>query len=123
MQMDIHKFAPKGSLSIAQRQLLAEAAVAVAFQRRQPMLLLQAASAFAKLEQTAAAAQVGVGTGSAFSQSINHPKFGVIKCTPKGLPLYSNAQGTQASPQCVAQQQQQQPRVLGGILQTLQPFF
>jgi hypothetical protein len=106
MQMDIHKSAPKGSLSIAQRQLLAEAAVALAFQRRQPMLLLHAAGAFAKLEQTAAAAQVGVDTGSAFSQSISHPKYGVIKHAPRGLPHCSNAQSTQASPQCVAQQQQ-----------------
>lgn len=59
LQLDIHKSAPKGPHSFAQQQLLAEAAVAVAFQRKQPLLLLQAASAFEKLEQAAAAAQVG----------------------------------------------------------------
>jgi hypothetical protein len=59
LQLALHRCAPKGSLSLAQQQLLAEATVAVAFTRRQPLLLLQAAGTFKQLE--AAAGQVCVG--------------------------------------------------------------
>jgi hypothetical protein len=53
LQLQLHRSAPRGSLSLAQQQLLAEATVAVAFSTRQPLLLLQAAGAFKQLEQAA----------------------------------------------------------------------
>lgn len=62
-QLDLHKAAPKGALGLAQQQVHAEALVAVAFQHRQPLMLLQAAAAFKRLEQ--AAAQVSAGRPAA----------------------------------------------------------
>lgn len=63
-QLDLHKAAPKGALGLAQQQVHAEALVAVAFQHRQPLMLLQAAAAFKQLEQ--AAAQVSAGRPAVF---------------------------------------------------------
>jgi hypothetical protein len=54
LQLDLHGSAPKGALSVQQQQVHIEATVAVAFQRRQPLLMLQAAIAFQQLEQAAA---------------------------------------------------------------------
>lgn len=64
-QLDLHKAAPKGALGVAQHQVQAEANVAVAFQRRKPLMLLKAADAFRRLEQ--AAAQVGQAAASGSS--------------------------------------------------------
>lgn len=52
--LDLHKAAPKGALGLAQQQVHAEVLVAVAFQHRQPLTLLQAAATFKRLEQAAA---------------------------------------------------------------------
>lgn len=68
LQLNLHRSAPKGSLSLAQQQLLAEATVAVAFTRRQPLLLLQAAGAFKQLEQAAAQVRAGQETLQAVLQ-------------------------------------------------------
>jgi hypothetical protein len=54
LQLDLHKSAPKGALSVLQQQVQVEATVAVAFQRRQPLLMLRVAAAFKQLEQAAA---------------------------------------------------------------------
>lgn len=92
MQLDIFRSAPKGSASLAQQQLLAEATVAVAFQRRQPMLLLQAAGAFTKLEQQAATAQVGAGEKCAHSWPSHPSSKGTgtshpVCCTAAAMPV------------------------------------
>lgn len=68
LQLDLHKSAPKGALSVLQQQVQVEATVAVAFQRRQPLLMLQAAAAFKQLEQ--AAAQV---RAAGLHQLTHHP--------------------------------------------------
>lgn len=55
LQLDMCAAGSPRQPSVAQQQLVAEATVAVAFQHRQPLLMLRAGGAFRRLEQFAAA--------------------------------------------------------------------